>query len=754
MNRYLAKSDTMETIQDHTNKLLGNYNILKEIYPNLLDVKWWDILYRACLYHDLGKMNLKFQDKMEKGKKSSLEIPHGILSLAFIDYEKMEDEGFNEDEIKTLFHAIAYHHERELSYEDDELEREIELLANEYDGFNYDKLKEECYLDQIDEMYFYKDDRIYENEDIFFKYIMVKGLLNRLDYAASGHIEVEKKNDFLEDSLNNLLNKWKKEKPKSKWNELQEYMIQNRNKNLVVIAQTGMGKTEAGLLWIGDNKGFFTLPLKTAINSIYDRVVKLVKENIDDRIGLLHSDTLSEYINKSAEKDEDKAKYKDIDYIEYYNKTKQMSLPLTICTLDQIFDFVYKYRGFEPKLATLAYSKIVIDEIQMYSPDLLAYLIVGLSNINSVGGKFAILTATLPSFVLKLLEDEGIKFEMPKKPFINRALNTRHSINVIDDEINIDHIKSLYNKNKVLVICNTVKKAQEIYNKLKGENIENINLFHSRFIKVDRKEKEDDIYKFGELKNKVYGIWIATQVVEASLDIDFDILVTELSDINGLFQRLGRCYRSRNFDGNGYNCYVYIDKCSGVRYAIDEEIHELSKEAIRKRKIDGLLNEEKKISIIEDVYSYEKLKNTDYFKKLKNIVKYVNDFTAYEKSKKEAKEEFRNIESINIIPKSIYEDNKESIDKSVRTISEYVPKLSIKEKEVKAREKIEARNELSDFVCSVRPYYKEGNTLKVLKLSDYEEIIVLDCNYSKSTGVELIKRKNEKKNGKNNCEIL
>lgn len=740
MNRYLAKSNPLETIQEHTNKLIENYNILKEIYPNL-EVNW-DILYKACLYHDLGKMNLKFQEKIEKQKKSSLEIPHGILSLAFIDYEKMEEEGFSEDEIKILFHAVAYHHERELNYEDDELEMEIELLSNEYDKFNYDKLKEESYLDQIDEMYFYKDDRIYENEDIFFKYIMVKGLLNRLDYAASGHIEVEKKNDFLEDSLNNLLNEWKKEKPDSKWNELQEYMIKNRDKNLVVIAQTGMGKTEAGLLWIANNKGFFTLPLKTAINSIYDRAVEIAKKNKQNRVGLLHSDTLSEYVNRNEIK----------EYMEYYNMTKQMSLPLTICTLDQIFDFVYKYRGFESKLSTLAYSKIVIDEIQMYSPDLLAYIIVGLSNINKVGGKFAILTATLPSFVLNLLEDEGIKFEMPEKPFINRTLNARHSIKVIDDKIDIDHIKSLYNKNKVLVICNTVKKAQEIYNKLKGQNIENISLFHSRFIKADRKEKEDAICKFGKLKNKEHGIWIATQVVEASLDIDFDILVTELSDINGLFQRLGRCYRSRNFDNSGYNCYVYIDKCSGVSYTIDEKIHELSKEAIRD--VNGLLDEEKKISIIEDVYSYEKLKNTDYFKKVKNIVKYVNDFTAYEKSKNEAKKEFRNIESINIIPKSIYEDNEEVIDKYVRTILEYAPKLSIKEKEVKNREKIESRNKLSDFICSVRPYYKEGNILKVLKLSDYQEIVVLDCNYSKSTGVELIKGKNEKRNEKNNCEFL
>ena len=88
----------------------------------------------------------------------------------------------------------------------------------------------------------------------------------------------------------------------------------------------------------------------------------------------------------------------EIDFDEYYNKTKQLSLPLTICTLDQIFDFVYRYRGFEVKLATLSYSKVVIDEVQMYAPDLLAYLVVGLSYIDKIGGKFAILTATYHHF--------------------------------------------------------------------------------------------------------------------------------------------------------------------------------------------------------------------------------------------------------------------------------------------------------------------------------------------------------------------
>lgn len=743
MNKYLAKSDPKETIQQHTDKLIENYKLLKSIYEPILDVNW-DILYEACLKHDLGKMNSKFQEKIEKQKKVTGEIPHGILSLAFIDSKSMKQNGVSKEELKVLYHAIAYHHERELNYESDELNDEVELLIKEFDGFTFDKLEEKYLGKSINKSFFIKNDRIYENsknKDIFFKYVMVKGLLNRLDYAASGHIKVELKNDFLKESLEQLLSEWKNKKPGSKWNDLQEYMKKYEDENLVVIAQTGMGKTEAGLLWIGDNKGFFTLPLKTAINSIYDRVVDLVKENKEDRVGLLHSDTLSEYINR------DEAS----NFTDYYNKTKQMSLPLTICTLDQIFDFVFKYRGFEPKLATLAYSKVIIDEIQMYSPDLLAYLIVGLKNISRVGGKFAILTATLPSFVLGLLEEEGVKFKRAEKAFINKELNSRHSISVIEDSIDIEHIKRLYDNNKVLVICNTVKKAQEIYKKLNDDNIENINLFHSGFIKKDRKEKEDAILKFAKsekeekLRNKEHGIWIATQVVEASLDIDFDILVTELSDINGLFQRLGRCHRNRNFNGERYNCYVYTGKCSGVnpdaeKSVIDQKIHELSKEAIKE--VDGLLSEEDKISIIEDVYSYEKIKDTDYYKSVKDKINFINNLTTFENGKSDVKKKFRNIDSKNIIPKPIYEDNKEVIDSYITIISEKISHLSKEEKILKNKEKIKARNRLSSFIVSVRSYHTE-NTINIsesLDLSDYEKLIVLDCDYSNLTGIEIKKK--------------
>lgn len=733
LNKYLAKSNPQETIQVHTDNLIKNYKILKTIYPNLeID---WDILYLACLYHDLGKMNLKFQQKIEYGKKSNDEVPHGILSLAFINTRELKNKGYTNEQIKILAHSIAYHHDRDFKYDNELVTNEIELLRNEAINFDYDRI-EDVYVKKISAKYF-RHDRIYEEDDeeIFLKYIMIKGLLNRIDYAASGYIDVENKNDFLTYSLANLMNDWKQEKPEANWNELQKYMINNQDKNVIVIAQTGMGKTEAGLLWIGDNKGFFTLPLKTAINSIYDRVANnIIKDDFEQKVGLLHSDTYSEYLNIDSSE--------DIDIDEYFNKTKQLSLPLTICTLDQIFDFVYRYRGFESKLATLAYSKVVIDEIQMYSPDLLAYLIIGLSYINKVGGKFAILTATLPNIILDFLEEENIEFSMPKKPFIDDSFN-RHSINVIEDQINVEHILNLYNNNKVLVICNTVRKAQEIYKDLKEKGIENLNLFHSGFIKEHRREKETKILEMGNKDSTDSGIWVATQVVEASLDIDFDILVTELSDINGLFQRMGRCYRKRNFDKEGYNCYVFNGgdkKCSGVGYVVDKEIFNLSKGSLKG--IDGILTEKHKVDLIDSLYTIENLKDTEYYKFIRNNIDYVRSIEDFEKSKSEIKKIFRNINTITVIPKGVYDENYEEIRDCVNRISQSYDKNFSQDERKKVRQaRILARNRLMDFTVSVQYYLAEGNIVDNIKLNRNKFLPILNCNYSEDLGIEVIKNK-------------
>ncbi|MDR7871003.1 MAG: CRISPR-associated helicase Cas3' [Tissierellaceae bacterium] len=737
MNNYLAKSNPRETIVEHTEKLISNLELLKKTYPNL-DIDW-DILYLSCLYHDLGKMNCKFQDKIERNRIHLDEIPHGILSLAFINAKELEVQGFNKDRIKLLSHSIAYHHDREFKFDKNSLREEIDLLKLEATNFEYERLKNPE-ANKLSAKYFSMN-RIYEEDnDTFLNYVKIKGLLNRIDYAASAGIRVEIENGFLLNDLNkNLLNSFKSEKnPNPSWNSLQNFMIEHQDNNVIVTAQTGMGKTEAGLLWIGNNKGFFTLPLKTAINAIYKRITeKIVLNDYENKVGLLHSDIKREYFSKKDE----------IDFDQYYSKTKQLSLPLTVCTIDQIFDFVYRYRGFEPKLATLSYSKVVIDEVQMYAPDLLAYLIVGLSYIDKIGGKFAVLTATLPKIFVELLEKENVKFILPK-PFTNNRI--RHSVKVVNEKLSTRFISSVYKDNKVLVICNTVKEAQRIYEVLlEDETIKkDINLFHSGFIRKDRREKEDKILKFGNKENKERGIWITTQVVEASLDIDFDVLITELSDLNGLFQRMGRCYRGRDWNKEGYNCYVFDGgdyKCSGVGNFIDEKIFYLSKEALKD--IDGIITEDNKISLIDSIYTMEKLTGTDYHKKLVSAIKYVKLIESYEKSASEIKKMFRNIESKTIIPKTLYDhSNKNEIDGYIALLRQGYNKEMTEDERKKLKEKkLEARINLDDFTLSIPLYRADKQLSDPIRINDYEVIEVFECDYDENLGIRYRSKDRDKK---------
>ncbi|EPS6023187.1 CRISPR-associated helicase Cas3' [Listeria monocytogenes] len=726
MTEYLAKSKPAETIQEHTDKLLLNYRLIKELYPKI-EVDWY-LLELVCLLHDLGKMNVLFQKKMICGGRPSGEIQHGFLSVAFVPIKKLKALGYSKKDIKLVHTAIALHHERKGRTDVEQWKLEIQKLREQWNDFSYEKLQDNAeYKEKISLDYFYPGSRIFEGNsaadaETFKKYVLLKGLLNRIDFAASGGIDVELENDFLMDSMKVQLAHFKAENLEADWNALQKYMMQHQNENIVVIAETGMGKTEAGLLWLGNNKGFFTLPLRTAINAIYERITKnIVTTNQAERVGLLHSETYSQYLLHEGNA--------EMDIDEYYTRTRQMSLPITICTLDQLFDFVFRYAGFEHKLATLSYSKVIIDEIQMYSPDLLAYLILGLSYIDKFGGKFCIMTATLPGIVTDLLLENGVKFVQPEEKFVSSRI--RHSMEMVHTEVESEFIKPFFNNNRILVICNTISKAKKIYSELKEHfQGEEIHLIHSQFIKRDRSAKEKAIFKDGQKDSTKKCIWVATQVVEASLDIDFDLLFTELSDVNGLFQRMGRCYRNRALDVDT-NVYVFdggAKVCSGVGIDnfIDKLIFENSKTILNEHA--GVLTEEKKMELVEQVYSTEALSGSKFYNDLIDKLNYVKAFESYLMNKADVRRRFRNINSVSVIPEKVWQDNAEEINS-------YFATLRKTSKEISTKEKMIARTNLAEFMVSVPDYlYKKGESV-VREINRYESVIEFKCGYSSDVGV-------------------
>lgn len=714
--KYYAKSNPIETIKEHTDKLLENLEILKRTYGSKIvqvidmpEERFWQLMKIICKYHDVGKVNSGFQNVIRNAigepliltKFNNDQIKHEQISPMFVPYKEYQ---LTKTERKLVYQSIYYHHERnnklhvdvdllkEIIKED--IEPNIENIEKEL-KIQVPELKT-TYLGMVE-----GQARITEFDDIYKDYCIMKGLLHRLDHCSSAWIPVE---DDTKDEISEFVEKFMKQH-KFKPNDLQEFAKENQDKNVIVIGSTGMGKTEAALLWSNKDKTFFTLPLRISINAIYDRI----KETIGYKhVGLLHS-TAVDYLDEKNEENE----------FEKIDQARNLYEKITTCTIDQIFPFVFKYRGYEKIYATLSYSKVVIDEIQAYSPEIVAIILKGLQMINNLDGKFMIMTATLPRIYKEKLEKMGIKFEYNE--FIKDTI--RHKIQLVDTEINqdIDEIKEKAKTKKVLIIVNTINKAIELYEKLKEIDVSNINLLHSRFIQEDRSEKEKNIKEFSKDRNES-GIWITTQIVEASLDIDFDMLYTEMSTLDSLFQRLGRCYRSREYIENNPNIKIYIKNTSGVGYIYDNEIYEKSIELLKP--YNGKILEEKiKIDLVDKLYSEEMLQGTQFYKNFKEAFKILDNIIDYDTSKKDAQHILRNIDNIDVIPKIIYDEN-------LDLFNEY-------ENEKDKKKKYELKRKINKLFISInsKNKYKIGNL--IIECPYVKGKYIIDTKYNKEIGLLL-----------------
>lgn len=761
--KYKAKEN--ETIYEHTNNLLLKLEELKGI----VDIEDIDLITEACIFHDFAKVNPLFQRRLESGKKmdENKEIGHNILSF-YMAKNYLEE--YSKEDRNIILYAILNHHNYVENF--DVIDDKKDLISE-----NLKSISAEVFKDNgID---FFKNIGLRELAVIrklrtnpSKKSILVKGFLHKCDYAASAHSKIDMPNLHLESRLEKLKDEFVGKGFSDGWNEMQRFAKDNTDSNLIMIGSTGLGKTEASLLWVGNNKGFYVLPLKTAINAMYRRIKNtLYKDDYAENLGLLHGELENIYLEDESPATVSSETEESMKFWEYYGLTRAMSLPLTITTPDQVFRFAFKYCSYELQLATYSYSKMVIDEIQAYSPDILATLIYSLQLIDMVGGKFAITTATLPPFIKDLLQ-EGIdkKIEYKEDTFLNKKI--RHRVSLRHSAINIDDIKAFiedkYNQEsmKLLVVANTVRKAQSIYRELKSWLEENdieieMNLLHSKFTVQHRSEKEDAILKDGESKCKKRVIWISTQVVEASLDIDFDYLFTELSDLSSLLQRLGRCNRKGLKSVDEFNSYVYLDidenllikysdnnayTSSGIIY---KSLYELSKAALLEWETEnntGLFSEADKNRLIENYFTRKKIEEydkmyssifTEYLSEYKRMYKHLVDIIPDSKKANEVIKEFRNIISRRVIPQSIYEDKQENIIGIIDEIEEKRKLIgrtkSTQEKQRLRVDILRLKNEFRKFTLNIS--LGELDKDKDYCVVDNEKIIISTRVYNKEYGI-------------------
>ncbi|MFH7836357.1 MAG: CRISPR-associated helicase Cas3', partial [Candidatus Aenigmatarchaeota archaeon] len=430
--------------------------------------------------------------------------------------------------------------------------------------------------------------------------------------------------------------------------------------------------------------------------------------------GLLHSTNLEYLLSEEN------------DYINSFRiaqQSRQFAMKLNLTTVDQIFTFPFKPLGYEKVLSTLLYSRIVLDEIQAYSPNIVAAILKGIEILYKNGGKFMIMTATLPQIYRDYLDQKEIKYKV--KEFLMdedpSGIKNRHFMIVKDDDIinDVDNIVKYGKDRRVLVIVNTIKKAIEIYKKIRDKT-EDVNLLHSLFIQKDKQMKEDLIYQCS--KSNKPSIWIATQIVEASLDIDFDVLFTELSTLDSLFQRMGRCYRKREYSGGNPNVLVY-SQASGIGTIYDKDIFSIGLGKINKDFNEKVISERSKIELVNSLYSSSSIKNTKYYEEFKKSLEVLDHTPEYEMDSKTAQSILRDIKSVKVIPREIYDQN-------VFLFDEYYKSSDAEQKRI-------IENKISSLSVDI-PYYKlRKDSLSEDKLFRKFGLYILNFKYDQELGIQV-----------------
>jgi CRISPR-associated endonuclease/helicase Cas3 len=326
--------------------------------------------------------------------------------------------------------------------------------------------------------------------------------------------------------------------------------------NLILRSPTGSGKTQAALMWALKNQEhnsrlFYTLPTTASINAMYLRLQNKFNGNKDKKIvGLLHSRIASSIYSMLEE--DDSYKKQDRAWL-LSSLAKEMYFPIRVCTPHQILRFTLFGKGWELMLSEFPHSCLIFDEIHAAKPKHIGLIMATAKYIISKGGRVMFLSATLPNFLRRIIEKEigDIDFIQPhRNSKSDRGIleKRRHILEVRDGTIldNIDLIVKESEKTKsTLVVCNHVPTAQLIYRQLKAKVNDTV-LLHSQFARRDRNYVENELQRSKAINGtykQLPRILVATQVVEVSLDLDFQQCFTEPAAIDALVQRFGRVNR-------------------------------------------------------------------------------------------------------------------------------------------------------------------------------------------------------------------
>lgn len=558
-----------------------------------LPERFWRWVELACLFHDAGKVPDGFQIMIgNPGPKTPWGQRHEVYSLGFVGSLLAE---LPPDEQAWIALGVVTHHwpisggkpGRCLEYLDSKRYRTLDgfttaigsidpevvtelqyWLANECgrsvgapaDVTEITRTAHELFVKVIDDWSDPDDD---PSRDL--AAVLLQGAITLSDHAASAHEQF-----ILDQPLNDTFRARLTARLEGRFypHQLQAAAVDG---HLLLRAPTGRGKTEGGLLWAvrqvtrlqqecgASPRVFYTLPYLASINAMTRRLAKDLDDPDFELIGVAHSRAASFHLQRAADDDcEDTTDPSDETRarraVSRAAATRLFREPVRVGTPYQLLRSALAGQAHSGILVDAANSVYLMDELHAYDPSRLGKILAMAGLWTRLGGRVGVLSATFPDRLAELLAKslDGPLTEV--EPPADAVWPARHRLELrtghLTDPESIEEIAAALRADKsVLVVANNVADALGLYSVLAPAVRERHGddaalLLHSRFKAEDRAAIEHQILaRFEADGSRSPGLLVATQTVEVSLNVDFDLLHTSGAVLEPLIQRFGRANR-------------------------------------------------------------------------------------------------------------------------------------------------------------------------------------------------------------------
>ena len=358
---------------------------------------------------------------------------------------------------------------------------------------------------------------------------------------------------------------------------------------IIIEAPMGEGKTEAAMYladrWmvaLGQKGCYFALPTQATSNQMFRRISEFLETRYPDLVtnlqlvhaGAILSTDFYDMRMRVSQDDDSIGPSSDVSALDiawFLPKKRALLAPFGVGTVDQSLLSVLQTRHYFVRLFGLAQKTVIVDEIHAYDTYMSTLLERLISWLRGLGSPIILLSATLPE---KKREDLVIAYGGDTKALmkgtyprvtcvsgqvtqVHKFNATRHvelQVRQISDDLDtlVAQLgKTIEKGGCIAVVCNTVKRAQQTYSTIKQAGFlppNELMLLHSRYTFDERETRERNVLDaFGKEGNRPKrAILVATQIIEQSLDVDFDLMVTDLAPADLVIQRAGRVHRHDN----------------------------------------------------------------------------------------------------------------------------------------------------------------------------------------------------------------